>query len=122
MGDDDVHHLMEALDEHDHEAPPLDVSETLEGLVEQSPERPVISSHAWLASPSPLPQPASWRDVTSTQQGPSPARRSQWERIVLTPDIELNIRRPLAREDGRRVERMIEAALAIILDRDGTGK
>ncbi len=36
--------------------------------------------------------------------------RSQWERIGLTPDIELHIRRPLSRSTAKRVDRLIEIA------------
>jgi len=44
---------------------------------------------------------------------PSVATRSQWERITLAPDVELHMRRPLAREQNRKVERLLEAARAI---------
>ena len=40
---------------------------------------------------------------------PQPAR-SNWERMTLTPDIELHIRRPLTREQNRSVERLLEFA------------
>jgi DNA-binding transcriptional MerR regulator len=36
--------------------------------------------------------------------------RSQWDRIALSPDVELHVRRPLAREQNRQVERLMEAA------------
>ena len=39
--------------------------------------------------------------------------RSQWDRIVLAPDVELHIRRPLAREQNKQVERLLEAARSI---------
>jgi DNA-binding transcriptional MerR regulator len=39
-----------------------------------------------------------------------PAERSQWERITLAPDVELHVRRPLAREQNRKVERLISSA------------
>ena len=39
--------------------------------------------------------------------------RSQWERIVLTPEIELHVRRPLGRHQNRRVDRLVETARAI---------
>lgn len=44
---------------------------------------------------------------------PNAASRSQWERITLAPDVELHVRRPLAREQNRKVERLLEAARAI---------
>jgi DNA-binding transcriptional MerR regulator len=37
-------------------------------------------------------------------------QRSQWERIALTPDVELHVRRPLSRVQNRLVERLIELA------------
>ena len=39
---------------------------------------------------------------------PAGADRAQWERIALTPDVEVHIRRPLSREDNRRVEKLLE--------------
>lgn len=38
------------------------------------------------------------------------AERSQWERIVLAPDIELHIRRPLSRGQNRKIEALIQHA------------
>jgi DNA-binding transcriptional MerR regulator len=53
-----------------------------------------------LAAPAPTSKPA---------QPPTP-ERSQWERIVLEPDIELHVRRPLSRPQNRRVERLLAFA------------
>jgi predicted transcriptional regulator len=36
--------------------------------------------------------------------------RSQWERVVLHPDVELHIRTPLTRHHNKRVERLIALA------------
>ena len=36
--------------------------------------------------------------------------RAQWERITLTPDVEVHVRRPLSREDNRRVDKLLEHA------------
>ena len=38
------------------------------------------------------------------------ATRSQWERIAVAPDVELHVRRPLARTVNKQVERLIDAA------------
>jgi hypothetical protein len=40
----------------------------------------------------------------------STPERSQWERIVLEPDVELHVRRPLTRHQNKRVERLIAFA------------
>lgn len=47
------------------------------------------------------PPPASWE-------------RSQWDRIALTQDFELQVRRPLTREGNRKLERLLAAARAIL--------
>jgi len=44
--------------------------------------------------------------------------RSQWERIVLAPDIELHVRRPLSREDNRRVERLLTVTREILEEKN----
>lgn len=36
--------------------------------------------------------------------------RSQWERIELAPDVELHVRRPLARQMAKRVDRLVSIA------------
>jgi hypothetical protein len=43
----------------------------------------------------------------------APADRAQWERIGLTPDVEIHVRRPLSREDNRRLEKLLEDARAL---------
>lgn len=53
-------------------------------------------------------------------QSPSPAPpdssvgRSQWERLALTQDIELHIRRPLSRHQNRQVERLVAFARQLL--------
>jgi len=46
---------------------------------------------------------------------PTPAPdRSQWDRILLAPDVELHVRRPLGRRAHKRVERLIEVARELL--------
>jgi len=40
--------------------------------------------------------------------------RSQWERIVLAPDVELHIRRPLARAQNKQVDRLVTIARELL--------
>jgi DNA-binding transcriptional MerR regulator len=47
----------------------------------------------------------------SAVRGPD---RSQWERVSLTPDIELHIRRPLTRDQNKRVDRLIAIARELL--------
>ncbi len=45
---------------------------------------------------------------------PAPPERSQWDRIALSPDIEIHIRRPLGRLEQRRVERLTAIARQVL--------
>ena len=40
--------------------------------------------------------------------------RSQWDRILLAPDVELHVRRPLGRRQNKRVERLIQIARELL--------
>ena len=42
------------------------------------------------------------------------ADRSQWDRFVLVPDVELHVRRPLTRHLNKRVERLIAIARELL--------
>jgi len=64
---------------------------------------PPRSAPAPQVPPSPSPR-------TGPVPRPATADRAQWERIALTADVELHIRRPLSREDNRRLERLLERA------------
>jgi DNA-binding transcriptional MerR regulator len=50
---------------------------------------------------------------TGTEIG-AVAERSQWERIVLGPDVELHIRRPLQRSQNKRVDRLVTIARELL--------
>lgn len=43
-----------------------------------------------------------------------PIERSQWERIVLASDVELHIRRPLARAQNKQVDRLVTIARELL--------
>lgn len=43
-----------------------------------------------------------------------PVERSQWERVVLAPDVELHIRRPLSRTQNKRVDRLVTIARELL--------
>ena len=58
--------------------------------------------------------PTTSRSVSPTTPVNIVAVRSPWERISLGSDLELHVRRPQSRDDNRRVERIIEAALRIL--------
>jgi DNA-binding transcriptional MerR regulator len=68
---------------------------------------PALSLGA-LASPIEALPPGPAAQAPATR--PSVAERSQWERYSLAPDIELHVRRPLSRDQNRRVERLLARA------------
>jgi DNA-binding transcriptional MerR regulator len=44
----------------------------------------------------------------------APVERSQWERVVLAPDVELHIRRPLTRAQNKQVDRLLTIARELL--------
>lgn len=63
--------------------------------------RPASRPMPSMAPPAPAP----------TGPPPEPeATRSQWDRISLDPDVEIHVRRPLTRQNNKRVERLINIA------------
>jgi len=51
----------------------------------------------------------------STQDAPA---RSTWDRVALTTDIELHIRRPLSRHGNRQVEKLLAAARQVLKEQN----
>ncbi len=68
------------------------------------------SPNAPAASPPSVPSVQSPSRRPGAAPRPAAAERAQWERIALTPDIEVHVRRPLSREDNRRLEKLLEKA------------
>ncbi len=79
---------------------------------------PVDAELSWPAPLPPMapPGPAQPRSIADRSTG----ARSQWDRVFLEPGVELHVQRPLSRPAGRRVERLVEMARAL-LERDGEG-
>jgi len=50
---------------------------------------------------------------STAQSEPADVARTFWERVALTNDIEIHVRRPLNRADNRNVERLLDAAKEI---------
>ncbi len=48
--------------------------------------------------------------ITPAPDPLEPFERSRWEHVVITPDIEIHIRRPLSRRDIKMVERLLAFA------------
>ena len=58
------------------------------------------------------------RSLAPVSQGAPAARPiSAWERHELSPDFELNVRRPLSREQNRQLEKLLDAARLIFKEK-----
>jgi DNA-binding transcriptional MerR regulator len=90
-----------------------------DGPIEQTPLIPPIpmspgASPAFSRLPAyELPASGPVEPVEPPVTTPSPDR-SQWDRILLAPDVELHVRRPLTRLVHKRVERLITIAREIL--------
>ena len=67
-----------------------------------------------LGSAVPAQNPAPTTDDTATHSEPQTLERSQWERLSLSPDVELHVRRPLSRHEQKRVDRLITIARQVL--------
>jgi DNA-binding transcriptional MerR regulator len=69
------------------------------------------------ASPMAAEPPASVAE-TGSPPGEWQTTKSTWERVRLSRDVELNIRRPLTREQNKLIDRLLEAARNIFSEED----
>jgi DNA-binding transcriptional MerR regulator len=97
LTDNDVDGLLRAAPAKTRETPALSY---IRGVLAGEGPRALSAAAVKLSE-----SPATFQDVVRTQ-----TTRSTWERISLTPDIELHIRRPLARRESRLVDRLLELA------------
>lgn len=84
-----------------------------------APLRRMVEPQRWIRMPSDAPRAMPrMRDLTPPPAPePEPAaaeQRSQWDRIALTPNIEIHVRRPLGRLENKRVERLITIARQLL--------
>jgi DNA-binding transcriptional MerR regulator len=68
------------------------------------------------AAPLPMRAAYSIAETLGDEPGPTPmtVERSQWERIVLAPDVELHVRRPSRRAQNKRIERLVTIARELL--------
>ncbi|MEI7745135.1 MAG: hypothetical protein WCK58_15470, partial [Chloroflexota bacterium] len=71
---------------------------------------PPMASEATPATPATPSAPATSSEPPAPPEPPEPFERSRWDHVVITPDIELHIRRPLSRRDIKMVERLLAFA------------
>ena len=128
LGDDEVRDLVGASEP----APPADTAlEYLRTVLGGSRAAPAGTPRNVRPAPAPsLPSvadrpvgaPLLMRANMSVSEAPvepdeatvRPSDRSQWERIVLVPDIELHIRRPLPRAQNKQVDRLVTIARELL--------
>jgi DNA-binding transcriptional MerR regulator len=107
----EIRRRLEALS--DAEAREL-LSQTLGVNEARTPRAGTAADYArGLLNPTARPGPAALASSAPTPP-PSAADRSQWERISLTPDLELHVRRPLSREHNKLVERLLAHARRLL--------
>jgi DNA-binding transcriptional MerR regulator len=75
----------------------------------ESPAAYAPAAFAMSAEPPPIAPTAPAAPATDDSAEPR-VERSQWERIALTPDVEIHIRRPLPRSTAKRVDRLVSIA------------
>jgi DNA-binding transcriptional MerR regulator len=104
-------------------APPADSAlDYLRSVLGDGAARPSPGSPG---SPSPVPAPGLMKASAppplnaavaeaSPPYGVAIAERTQWERIVLGPDVELHIRRPLRRSQNKQVDRLVTIARELL--------
>ena len=128
LGDDEVRDLVGASEP----APPADTAlEYLRAVLGGSrvapagtPQdlRPALASSLRSFAEESVAAPLLMRANMSVSEAPvepdeatvRPSDRSQWERIVLVPDIELHIRRPLPRAQNKQVDRLVTIARELL--------
>ncbi len=119
LDDDAVRDLAEV----DDSPPPGDSALDYIRTILASP-KPVTGGPAFVAMPLAASGPAPAIHVHRTGVAESvgeytsptaePLERSQWERVVLAPDVELHLRRPLSRTQNKRVDRLVTIARELL--------
>ena len=94
-------------------APLLRRSASAPGRVLTDASAPSIAVPSALVSSAAVPSAPEPSAPEPRQAAPAP-ERSQWDRIALTNDIELHVRRPQSRLENRRVERLITIARQVL--------
>jgi DNA-binding transcriptional MerR regulator len=91
------------------EAPAAYGRSLLKRIEVPTPSAPVMASMPAPAPSAPTPDAASQPRTTQPD-------RSTWERLVITPDVELHVRRPLDRHTNKRVDQLERIARELLRD------
>ena len=97
LTDAEVNHLLRSAPETKRDTSALGY---IRGVLGGGPPRSISAASIRLSESRP----------TFAESPEPPAARSTWERIALTRDVELHVRRPLTRDQNRLVERLLQLA------------
>ena len=117
----EIRRRLESLDDEGVRAalgadPELPLRDTALGYVRAVMDRvkqPGESLPVRVASPPPPAFSAGEQDLFGSVSGPKYPTKGTWERMSLSRDVELHVRRPLSREQNKRVDRLLQAAREI---------
>lgn len=99
-----------ALEAPAHRSPVADyVREVLRARPETSPAAPSLSAGAPRRSGAFAVPAAAMAALL-----PDPVERSQWDRMTLSPDLELHVRRPLSRSQNKIVDKLLDYARRLL--------
>ena len=101
LSDPQIHELLQSLPNKRDSAALSYIRTVLTG----EPKPPLYFAARRAEAHSILPEPSA-----------SQPTRSNWERMTLTADVELHVRRPLTREKNRFVERLLELASKLSME------
>ena len=108
LADDDIRELVES----DPPAPPtdsaLDYLRTVLASPATPPTPPPPVAMAWASVAAPAVPAQAVADPSLTLE------RSQWDRIAISPDVELHVRRPLTRTQQKQVDRLVTIARELL--------
>jgi DNA-binding transcriptional MerR regulator len=90
----------------------LEIGNAANTVVESPAAHAAFAASAAQTSPA-APAPAAPAAAAEVPERPGP-ERSQWDRLELSPNFELHVRRPLSRLEQRRVERLITIARQVL--------
>lgn len=120
LTDDTVRELIEAAPEPPPRNSALDYVREVLGAHPAPPPAPIAApmfaprAARYESAPQTMPAPSAPASPPAPNESPATGPgRSQWDRISLAPDVELHVRRPLSREENRRVERLLDSARTI---------
>ena len=89
------------------------VRAVLGGAAARGPESPTPNPMPARPGPALTAKPAGSPESARTTR-PMSLERAYWERIGLTSDIEVHVRRPLSRQDNQRLERLLDFARSLL--------